>query len=119
VTGTADPPGQDEYPGDPIIVVTLQTFPFVLDKLGELEARNYAVIVDEAPSGQTGTSAGGMKAGGRPRGRAAGNGGRPGPAGRVTLRAAVVSRKSPTLEGVSSSYLAPLTRAPRQVGRPR
>ena len=61
MTGTADPPGQDEYPGDPIIVVTLQTFPFVLDKLGELEARNYAVIVDEAPSGQTGTSAGGMK----------------------------------------------------------
>jgi type I restriction enzyme R subunit len=47
--------------GVPIIVVTLQTFPFVMDKLGELEARNYAVIVDEAHSSQTGTSAAGMK----------------------------------------------------------
>ncbi len=47
--------------GKPIIVVTLQTFPFVLDKLGELQARNYAVIVDEAHSSQTGTSAAGMK----------------------------------------------------------
>jgi type I restriction enzyme R subunit len=47
--------------GAPIIVVTLQTFPFVMDKLGELGARNYAVIVDEAHSSQTGTSAAGMK----------------------------------------------------------
>ncbi len=47
--------------GSPIIVVTLQTFPHVIDKLGALEARNYAVIVDEAHSSQTGTTAAGMK----------------------------------------------------------
>ncbi len=40
-----------------IIVTTLQKFPFVLDKVGELPARNYAVIVDEAHSSQTGEAA--------------------------------------------------------------
>jgi type I restriction enzyme R subunit len=40
-----------------IIITTLQKFPFVLDKVGDLPARNYAVIVDEAHSSQTGGAA--------------------------------------------------------------
>jgi len=43
--------------GAPIIITTLQTFPFVIDRIGETPARNYAVIVDEAHSSQTGISA--------------------------------------------------------------
>lgn len=43
--------------GVPIIVCTLQTFPFVTEKIGELPSRRYAVIVDEAHSSQTGESA--------------------------------------------------------------
>lgn len=44
----------------PIIVVTIQTFPFVLDKLreaGEKLGKNFAIIADEAHSSQTGTTA--------------------------------------------------------------
>ncbi len=40
-----------------IIVTTLQKFPYVLDKIEELPARRYAVIVDEAHSSQTGEAA--------------------------------------------------------------
>jgi type I restriction enzyme R subunit len=40
-----------------IIITTLQKFPFVLDKIGDLPSRNYAVIVDEAHSSQTGEAA--------------------------------------------------------------
>jgi type I restriction enzyme R subunit len=43
--------------GVPIIVCTLQTFPFVAQKIGELPSRRYAVIVDEAHSSQTGEAA--------------------------------------------------------------
>ena len=43
--------------GSPIIITTLQKFSFVVDKIGTLPARNYAVIVDEAHSSQTGESA--------------------------------------------------------------
>ncbi|RKW98086.1 type I restriction endonuclease subunit R [Corynebacterium diphtheriae] len=46
--------------GKLIIIVTLQTFPFVLDALaqqGGLEDRKFAVVADEAHSSQTGTSA--------------------------------------------------------------
>lgn len=46
--------------GKLIIIVTLQTFPFVLDALaeqGSLANRKFAVIADEAHSSQTGTSA--------------------------------------------------------------
>lgn len=46
--------------GKLIIIVTLQTFPFVLDALAEqggLADRKFAVIADEAHSSQTGTSA--------------------------------------------------------------
>jgi type I restriction enzyme R subunit len=47
--------------GTPIIITTLQKFPFVTEKIGELAARNYAVIVDEAHSSQTGEAARSMK----------------------------------------------------------
>ncbi len=40
-----------------IIVTTLQKFPFVLEKIGKLPVRSYAVIVDEAHSSQTGEDA--------------------------------------------------------------
>jgi type I restriction enzyme, R subunit len=40
-----------------IIITTLQKFPFVLDKVDALPARNYAVIIDEAHSSQTGEAA--------------------------------------------------------------
>ena len=44
-----------------IIITTLQKFPFVLDKVEQLPARNYAVIIDEAHSSQTGEAAKEMK----------------------------------------------------------
>ncbi len=40
-----------------IIITTLQKFPFVLHKVGDLPERPYAVIVDEAHSSQTGEAA--------------------------------------------------------------
>ena len=40
-----------------IIITTLQKFPFVIDKIGEVPARNYAVVIDEAHSSQTGEAA--------------------------------------------------------------
>ncbi len=40
-----------------IIITTLQKFPFVIDKMGEKKARNYAVVIDEAHSSQTGEAA--------------------------------------------------------------
>lgn len=40
-----------------VIITTLQKFPFVLDKVKDLPARRYAVIVDEAHSSQTGEAA--------------------------------------------------------------
>lgn len=41
----------------PIIIVTLQTFPFVIQKVGELAGNKYALIIDEAHSSQTGKAA--------------------------------------------------------------
>jgi type I restriction enzyme R subunit len=43
--------------GTNIIITTLQKFPFVLEKIGQLQARKYAVIVDEAHSSQSGEAA--------------------------------------------------------------
>ena len=40
-----------------IIITTLQKFPFVLNKLAVSKARNYAVVVDEAHSSQSGVAA--------------------------------------------------------------
>jgi len=47
--------------GTNIIITTLQKFPFVLDKIGELPRRNYALIVDEAHSSQGGEASKKMK----------------------------------------------------------
>ncbi|MCP4038084.1 MAG: type I restriction endonuclease subunit R, partial [bacterium] len=44
----------------PIVIVTIQTFPFVLKAIedsGSLKARRYAIIADEAHSSQSGTTA--------------------------------------------------------------
>ena len=43
--------------GAPIIVTTLQKFPFVTEKIGALPKRAYAVIIDEAHSSQGGERA--------------------------------------------------------------
>lgn len=43
--------------GTPIIITTLQKFPFVTEKVSDLPGRKYAVIIDEAHSSQTGESA--------------------------------------------------------------
>ncbi|QCR34993.1 type I restriction endonuclease subunit R [Nissabacter sp. SGAir0207] len=48
----------------PIIIVTIQTFPFVLDEIENsvsLKARKYAVIADEAHSSQSGLTASQLK----------------------------------------------------------
>ncbi len=47
--------------GTPIIITTLQKFPFVLEKIGELPNRRYALIVDEAHGSQTGEAATNLK----------------------------------------------------------
>ncbi len=44
-----------------IIITTLQKFPFILDKIGELPSRKYAVIIDEAHSSQGGEATKKMK----------------------------------------------------------
>lgn len=47
--------------GTPIIITTLQKFPFVIQKVGALKDRTYAVIVDEAHSSMGGQTASEMK----------------------------------------------------------
>lgn len=47
--------------GSNIIITTLQKFPFVLDKIGDLPSRNYAVVIDEAHSSQGGEASKKMK----------------------------------------------------------
>ena len=47
--------------GSHIIITTLQKFPFVIDKIGDLPKRNYAVIIDEAHSSQGGEASKKMK----------------------------------------------------------
>lgn len=47
--------------GTNIIITTLQKFPFVIDKIGKLPKRNYAVIVDEAHSSHGGETSKKMK----------------------------------------------------------
>lgn len=43
--------------GVPVIVTTIQKFPFVLEKVKSLAGKRFAVIMDEAHSGQSGTAA--------------------------------------------------------------
>lgn len=47
--------------GSNIIITTLQKFPFILDKIGELPKRKYAVVIDEAHSSQGGEATKKMK----------------------------------------------------------
>jgi len=47
--------------GKNIIITTLQKFPFVIEKVGDLPSRRYAIIVDEAHSSQGGESTRKMK----------------------------------------------------------
>lgn len=47
--------------GSHIIITTLQKFPFILDKIDEIPARKYAVIIDEAHSSQGGEATKKMK----------------------------------------------------------
>ena len=47
--------------GKPIIITTLQTFPYVIEHAKSLPKRSYAVVVDEAHSSQTGEMAKEMK----------------------------------------------------------
>jgi hypothetical protein len=47
--------------GTPIVITTLQKFPFVMNHISGLPSRRYALIVDEAHSSQTGESARHMK----------------------------------------------------------
>jgi type I restriction enzyme R subunit len=51
--------------GKPIIVVTLQTFPFVFNQIqdaGSTQSKKFAIIADEAHSSQTGSTAAKLKA---------------------------------------------------------
>lgn len=51
--------------GTPIIVVTLQTFPYAMEQVltnGKLKDRSFAVIIDEAHTSQTGTAASKLQA---------------------------------------------------------
>lgn len=47
--------------GKPIIITTLQTFPYIIEQTANIPERDYAVIVDEAHSSQTGEMAKEMK----------------------------------------------------------
>lgn len=47
--------------GGSIIITTLQKFPFVLDKIGDIPNRKYAVVIDEAHSSQGGEATKKMK----------------------------------------------------------
>jgi type I restriction enzyme R subunit len=47
--------------GTSIIITTLQKFPFILDKIGKLPKRRYAVIIDEVHSSQGGETSKTMK----------------------------------------------------------
>lgn len=43
--------------GKKIIVSTIQKFPYILDEIKEVKAKKFAIIIDEAHSSQSGTSA--------------------------------------------------------------
>lgn len=43
--------------GKKIIITTVQKFPFIIDGIGQLSDRNFAVIIDEAHSSQSGIAA--------------------------------------------------------------
>lgn len=49
--------------GTNIVVTTIHKFSYILDEIGDIENRNYAIIVDEAHSSQTGSHARHMREG--------------------------------------------------------
>jgi len=48
--------------GKKIVITTLQKFPFILEKVNDLDGKRFAIIVDEAHSSQTGEASRKMKA---------------------------------------------------------
>ena len=46
--------------GKKIIITTIQKFPFILDDIGEMADKNFAIIIDEAHSSQSGMAHDGM-----------------------------------------------------------
>lgn len=47
--------------GTPVVVTTIQKFPFILDKVRGMKDKRFAIIVDEAHSSQSGTAAQNMR----------------------------------------------------------
>jgi type I restriction enzyme R subunit len=47
--------------GADIIITTIQTFPFVAEKVGEIQGKRFAILVDEAHSSVTGEATASMK----------------------------------------------------------
>ncbi len=43
--------------GKKIIITTVQKFPFIMDEIGELQGKRFAIIIDEAHSSQSGETA--------------------------------------------------------------
>lgn len=48
--------------GKKIIITTIQKFPYVVNEIGELPGTNFAIIIDEAHSSQSGNTAGKLNA---------------------------------------------------------
>ena len=48
--------------GKKIIITTIQKFPYIVNEVGELPGNNFAIIIDEAHSSQTGDTAGKLNA---------------------------------------------------------
>jgi len=48
--------------GKRIIITTIQKFPYILDSIGSMDGKQFAIIIDEAHSSQTGTTAAKMNA---------------------------------------------------------
>jgi type I restriction enzyme R subunit len=61
ITGTSDELKEALESGEKIIVTTLQKFPVIVESVGKLSGKNFAVIIDEAHSSQTGESSKSLK----------------------------------------------------------
>ena len=48
--------------GKKIIITTIQKFPYIVNEIGELPGNNFAIIIDEAHSSQSGNTAGKLNA---------------------------------------------------------
>ena len=61
ITGTSDELKEALESGEKIIVTTLQKFPVIVESVGKLSGKSFAVIIDEAHSSQTGESSKSLK----------------------------------------------------------